>query len=112
MPDSEPPAQTHVNGTRKIAINERVVAPTENPPGNGSNQAPDGGEVMSGPPDVGPLTISENWKVRPQARQTARSVETLMSSIGIVNLHDGHVVFMKRQLCHNLQCELPWKFRY
>ena len=101
MPYIDIPDHAHVNGMKKTAIHERVVAPTQNPSGKGSNQAPGGGELRSAPLAEPPSTISEKRKVLPQARQSARSVETLISSIAIADLHDGHMVFMKRQLCHS-----------
>src|ERR1700678_4270442 len=95
MPDSEPPAQTQVNGTINTAAHERVVAPTRNPSGNCSKNAPGGGELRSGPLDETSPAISENRKVLPQARQSARSVDTLMSSTAIADRHAGQIVLMR-----------------
>jgi len=92
------PAQTHVNGTRNRAIQDRVAAPTRKPFGSCSNQAPRGGELSSAPPaGERPPTISENEKVLSQLRQSAMSVETLMSSIAISDRQEGQISLIWRE---------------
>src|SRR3954462_10000997 len=94
MPVIDPPDQTQVNGTINNAIQLRVLAPAVNPSPVGVYQAPAGGEFRSTGPEGGtmeetrearmlllPPRTSETWNVFPHERQSATSVETLMSSV-------------------------------
>lgn len=103
----DPPDQMQVNGTMKSAIQLRVLAPAENPSGSGLYQAPDGGELRSTAPVGGtiedireprmllvPPRASEMWKVLPQERQSATSVETLMSPVAMAARQVGQVICM------------------
>lgn len=69
----------------KRAIQLRVVAPAVKPSGMGVYQQPDGGELrsMDGNELVNmpPHAMSEKRKALPHERQSATSVETLMSSV-------------------------------
>jgi hypothetical protein len=95
---------THVNGTKRRAIQERVVAPVRNPSASCSNQASFGGAVRSGATPAEPPTGSENEKVLPQRRQRAMWVATFMSSIAIVDRHSAQTESISREGCHRVSC--------
>src|SRR3954462_4328975 len=115
MPVIDPPDQTQVKGTMKSAIQLRVLAPAVNPSPSGVYHAPEGGEFRSTGPEAGttddksevrivlvPPRISETWQVLPHDRQSATSVDTLMSSVAIFARQLGQVICMKlMELCHN-----------
>src|ERR1700677_170685 len=104
MPPNDMPDHTHVNGTTRRAIQERVVAPVRSPSASCSNKAPFGGAVRSGATPAEPPTSSENEKVLPQRRQRAMSVATFMSSIAIVDRHSGQTESISREGCHRVSC--------
>src|SRR3984957_10826370 len=101
MPNIDPPAQTQVKGTMKSAIQLRVVAPAVKPSATGVYQAPEGGECRSMDEDgIAPM-ISERRKVLPQERQSATSVDTLMSPAAIFARQEGQMTSMDSgKLCH------------
>ena len=120
MPNIDPPAQTHVNGTRNRANQLRVVAPAVNPSPAGSYQAPAGGEFRSTGPEGGAnedrsedkiglplLKTSDSRNVLPHARQSATSVPTLISEVAISARHLGQLTFIDfGELCHT-HCPAP-----
>src|SRR5579859_3370449 len=73
------PAHTHVNGTRKTAIKDRVVASAVNPLASTSNRDPDGGVCRS--IVVAPLSTA-NECVLPHRRQRATSVTDSRRQVG------------------------------
>jgi hypothetical protein len=116
MPNMDPPAHTQVNGTRNSALQLRVLAPAVKPSAFGLYQAPEGGELRSTGPEGGtteltsearmllvPPRISEMWNVLPHERQSATSVETLISSVAIFARQVGQVICIELgELCHNM----------
>src|SRR4051812_4884963 len=99
MPPSEKPDHTVMNGTRKNAIGERVVAPTTVAPGSSRIQAPGGGVGIS----VAGRTLrvpsarrAEMANASPQAGQKARSVAMLIWSAGGAVAQRGQVIRMPR----------------
>src|SRR4051794_36410924 len=81
MPPSANPDQTHMNGTRKKAYHERVVAPAFTSTPSSRYQAPGGGfeSGRAGPPTASPWTKDASGQALPQRLQNATSFWTLTS---------------------------------